>query len=182
MEEEQTSQQSHVIKWGLIIGIINIIVVLLVYMVDVTMMVGFSFLGIFLVLNIALIIYAGIEWRKANGGFLSFKSAFLTTFFTFVVAGLLGTAFNLLLYNVIDTGLSETLTDASIEQAESMMERFGMPEDQMDEALEKARADATDRFSIGGQLMGFVYGLIFYAVISLIVGAIIKRKNPEEEI
>ena len=117
------------------------------------------------------------QWR-----FFTFKSAFLTTFFTFVVAGLLGTVFNLLLYNVIDTGLSETLTDASIEQAESMMERFGMPEDQMDEALEKARADATDRFSIGGQLMGFVYGLIFYAVISLIVGAIIKKKNPEEEI
>jgi len=182
MEEDQPSLQSHVVKWGLIIGIIGIILALVIYMIDVKMMVGFTYILLSLGISIALIIYAGIEWRKSTGGFLTFKNAFLVTFFTLVVAGLLGTVFNFLLFNVIDTELGETLTDASIEQAERIMERFNMPEDQMDEALEKARDDAEGRFSIGGQLMGFVYALFIYAFIALIVSLIIKKKNPEEEI
>lgn len=182
MEENQTSLQSHALKWGLIIGIINIIIGLLIYMIDVTMMVGFTYLGISLLVNISLIIYAGFEWRKANGGFLTFKSAFLATFFTFVVSTILGTIFNFLLFNVIDTELSETLTDAAVEQAEGIMERFNMPEDQMDEALEKTRADTEGRFTAGGQIKGMFIGLIVSAFLAAIVGLIIKKKNPEEEI
>ncbi|NQZ77368.1 MAG: DUF4199 domain-containing protein [Ekhidna sp.] len=99
----------------------------------------------------------------------------------FVVTGLLALVFNILLYNVIDPELPELLADQSVENAESMMRNFGMPEDQMDEALEKTRTDTLERMSIGGQLQGFGIGLIIYAVLSLISGAIIKKKEPELE-
>ena len=112
---------------------------------------------------------------------MSFGKAWVYSMQVFIAAGLLSTIFNLLLYNVIDPELPEMLADQSVENAESMMRNFGMPEDQMDEALEKTRSDTLDRFTVSGSVMGFLWGLIIYAILSLITGAIIKKKEPELE-
>jgi hypothetical protein len=86
-----------------------------------------------------------------------------------------------LLYTVIDPDLPAKLVDAAMENAAAMMQRFGMPEDQMDKALEDARARTVNQFSVGGLGMGYGIGLIIYAVLSLIT-SIFVRKNPPEEV
>ncbi len=171
----------HAIKSGVTIGIISIVVSLLLYIIDssllASMWVGISIF----VLIIFLVSYFGIQHRKEIGGYLDFGNAWIYSIQVFVVAGIIGTLFNILLYNVVDPDLPEIIAEQAVENAESMMQRFGMPEDQMDEALEKARTDTLDRLTVVGSLKGFLWALIFYAVFSVITGLIIKKKEPEFE-
>lgn len=172
---------THAIKSGLIIGVILVVLTLLLYIVDSTLLAS-TWVGIFtFVLLLVLVSYFGIQHRKEIGGFLSFGNAWVYSMQVFVAAGIIGTLFNIILYNVVDPELPAIVADQSVENAESMMQGFGMPEDQLDEALEKTREDTIERFGITGSLIGFLYGLIVYAILSLITGAIIKKKEPELE-
>lgn len=172
---------SHAIKSGVMLSVISIVITLLFYLIDPTLLAKW-WVGIgILVVSIVLVAYFGIQHRNEIGGYMAFGKAWVYSIQLLVVAGLIGTIFNILLYNVIDTELAEIVADEIVATQESMMSNFGMPEDQMDEALEKARVDTLDRFTVMGSLKGFFWGLIAYAVISLITGAIIKKKEPELE-
>ncbi|MEQ6166772.1 MULTISPECIES: DUF4199 domain-containing protein [unclassified Ekhidna] len=171
---------NHAIKSGLMVGVIGIVLTLLLYIVNAALLVSMWML-LFFIVFLALVCYFGIQHRNEIGGYMSFGKAWVYSMQVFIAAGLLSTIFNLLLYNVIDPELPEMLADQSVENAESMMRNFGMPEDQMDEALEKTRSDTLDRFTVSGSVMGFLWGLIIYAILSLITGAIIKKKEPELE-
>ena len=96
---------------------------------------------------------------------------------TFVLAGLIGTAFSILLFQVIDPDLPQLMSEAIIEQTVEMMEGFGANQEIIDEAIEDA--DPAASFTVMGQIKSFGMVLIFYAVMSLITGAIIKRKVPD---
>ncbi|WP_420575903.1 DUF4199 domain-containing protein [Ekhidna sp.] len=171
---------NHAIKSGLIVGVIGIVLTLLIYIVNAALLVSMWML-VFFIIFIGLVCYFGIQHRNEIGGYMSFGKAWVYSMQVLIAAGILSTIFNLLLYNVIDPELPSMLADQSVENAESMMRKFGMPEDQMDEALEKTRTDTLDRFTVSGSLMGFLWGLIVYAILSLITGAIIKKKEPELE-
>ena len=181
---EETSNQSslvnHAIKWGLILGGITIALTIILYAVDYTIMVEFKFLGIIMLVLIGTTIYAGIDYRKSVGGLLPYGKAFQHGILLLALCGLVGTAFTFLLYNVIDTELPQKLTDAAVENAQAMMEKFGTPEDKMEEALAKARVDTADRFTTLGMIKGYLFGLIFYAVLAAITSLIVKKNPPSE--
>ena len=172
----------HAIKSGIIIGVITIVITLLMYLVDPTVMASMvAGLGI-LAISLGLVAYFGIQYRNEEGGFMPFGKSWIYSMQAFVIAGLIGTIFRILLFNVIDPELSTIVADAMIENQESMMSSFGMPEDQMEEALDKARESTLDGFTPMGSIIGFLWFLIGYAIFSLITGAIIKKNEPEVEI
>lgn len=172
---------NHAIKSGLIVGVISIVITLLLYIVDPSMLAS-MWVGLFIfALLLVLVSYFGRQHRGETGGFMSFGKAWVYSMQLFVIAGIIGTIFNILLYNVIDPELPGIVADKAVENAESMMARFGMPEDQMDEALDKTRNDTIERFTIVGSLTGYLWSLIFYAILSLITGLIIKKNEPELE-
>lgn len=183
MEEqnEQPSLFQHALKWGVILGIIGIALTGISYAVDYTMLANWKF-GIFVFLvSIGLTIYAGINYRGEIGGFLAYGKAFQHGFVLMAISGLLSTIFTLVLYTVIDTELPQKLTDVAMENTQAMMESFGMPEDQMDQALEDARKRTENQFSASGLAMGYGIGLIIYAVLAAIT-SIFVRKNPPEDV
>ena len=63
-----------------------------------------------------------------------------------------------------------------------MMKNFGMPEDQMDKAMEDARKRTENQFSMNGLAMSYGIGLIIYAVLSLITSIFVRRNPPDEVI
>jgi hypothetical protein len=111
---------------------------------------------------------------------VSYGKAFQHGFVLLAVAGVISTVFMILLYTVIDTELPAKLTDVTIQNTEKMMESFGMPEDQMDKAMEDARERAVGQFSAIGSIKSYGFGLIFYAIVSLITSIFVKRNQPEE--
>ncbi|HET9053724.1 MAG TPA: DUF4199 domain-containing protein, partial [Cyclobacteriaceae bacterium] len=164
---------------ALILAAISIVLTLVFYAVDYTLLATIKIGLLSLVIFLGYGIYAGITYRKEIGGYISFKNAFMHGFIVFAVSALISTVFNILLYTVIDPELGQKLTDVSVQNAEEMMRNFGMPEGQMDEALEKARTDAAGRYTIGGLALGYVWALIGCAIFALISGAIVKKKQPE---
>lgn len=179
MEEQEKAPTliNHALKWGIITGAASIVLVVILYVVDYTIMVQFKFLLLSLAISLGLVSYAAIEYRKSVGGYLPFGKAWQVSWITFVISGLIYTVFASLLYFVIDPELPAKLVDASLENARAMMENFGAPEDQIDAEVEKARARTENQFTPGGMAMGFGISLIIYAVLALIT-ALIGRKNP----
>jgi ABC-type multidrug transport system permease subunit len=96
--------------------------------------------------------------------------------------GIIGLVMNMLMHNVIDPNLKETLIESSIEQATSMMEGFGVSGDALDEAMEKERESMEDQFSNGGMVKGFFISLLVYAVIALITGLIVRRREKISDV
>jgi hypothetical protein len=182
MEEKETPTLfQHALRWGLIVGGISIALTCVAYAVDYAMLANWKF-GIFVfALLIGLTIYAGINYRNEAGGFLAYGKAFQHGFMLMAISGLISTAFTALLYTVIDPELPAKLTEVALENAQKMMEGFGMPEDQMDQAMEDARKRTENQFSISGLAMSFGIGLIIYAVLSSIT-SIFVRKNPPDEV
>jgi hypothetical protein len=174
---EKNGLFNHALKWGLIIGITNIILTALVYMIEETLMIKWWFGLLILAVNVILIIHAVNQYRKTFGGFMNFKRSFTVTFLTLIVASIIGTLFTLILYQVIDPDLPARLTKAAIEQTKQMMSNFGAPHAQLDEQLSKIEEKTASQFTAMGTLKGFGIRLIFYFIISLIVGAIIKKKE-----
>lgn len=180
MEEKETSVFQHALRWGGIVGVISIALTGIAYAVDYSYLADWKF-GIFvLLLFLGLTIYAGINFRNEIGGFLAYGKAWQHGFVLMAISGLISTAFTILLYTVIDPELPSKLTDVAMENAQKMMESFGMPADQMDKALEDAKGRTENQFTAVGLLTSYGIGLIIYAVIALIT-AIFVRKNPPEE-
>ena len=183
MEEQENlpDLKQHAAKNGAILGAISIIISLLVYVVDATIYADWWYGLLLLVISLGYISYSGIQFRNEIGGFLSFGKAYVHGFIAFCTAGLIGILFQILLFQVIDPDLVNILIDASVENTAAMMEKFGADPDSMEEALDKVREDMPDRFSAVGQLKGYGIALIFYAIFSLISGAIAKKKDPSED-
>ncbi|WMN12628.1 DUF4199 domain-containing protein [Marivirga salinae] len=177
-QEVEMSNSQHSLKWGAILGLISIIIYLVVYLIDITLLAK-SGVGIaLLVISLAIVIYAGRDYRSKLGGYMSFKDAFLHAFIVFVLAGFIGTVFNYLLFNFIDPEIVPVLIEAQMTNTMKAMEAFGGGStDMMDEMAVKMK----ESYTLTGQATSFLWALIFYAIGALIVGAINKKKDKEEE-
>lgn len=178
----ESNASTEAIKGGLIVGLISIILSMIVYTIDVSLMVDWKFsLGSF-ALSIFLYSYIGKKYRDDHlEGFISFGDAFKFLFIAGIIGAILNGFFSILLFNFIDPELPEILTEQVLKNTESMMETFGAPAEEMDKALEKVEQDMAGQFSVGGILKGSWAWLLGAAIIGLICGAIIKKKRPEFE-
>ncbi len=164
-------------KAGVYIGLIMVIISLLMYFIDYTILASFWF-GIFaLILFFGLILYAGFNFRKASGGFLDYGAAFQFAFVTLIVCGVISTLGNILLYQVIDPQLPELLVESQLESMLSMMDGFGAGDNMTGDQLDEMRKGLEANYTLTGQVKSFGIGLILYAILSLILAAIIKKKD-----
>lgn len=177
MEEQQSPFQS-AIKPGLTIGLVSLALTFIAYFIDSTLL-GSAWFGLVaIVVFFVLIIYFGKQYRAELGGFMSFGTAFNFSFITILISGLVGLLGQILLFQVIDPSLAGVLADQAFETQMSMMAKFGQDPDTMDPALlEQMKTSTIDSFTLMGQLKTFGFGLIVYAIIALILGAILKKKD-----
>lgn len=181
VQEKKTAIQ-HALKWGLVVGVIGAIITLLLYVAGPEMMVKWWVGLLSLAVFIGLVIYGGISYRKEIGGYMDFGPAFMHGFVTLAIAGIVGTIINLLLYTVIDPNLPEAMTEATVEQAISMAEGFGAPPEALEQAEANAREQAAGQFGVTGLIKQYFIGLIIYAVLALITGLIVRRKEKVSDV
>jgi hypothetical protein len=109
---------------------------------------------------------------------MSFGTAFNFSFFAILISGFIGLVGSILLFHVIDPSLPQVLGDITFESQLEMMESFGASPDSLaPEVLDEMREASASNFTLVGQLKGFGIGLIAYAIIALILGAILKKKD-----
>ncbi|MGC4020752.1 MAG: DUF4199 domain-containing protein [Cyclobacteriaceae bacterium] len=183
MEEttnEKPSLMQHALKWGVIMGIINVVIGVLLYVVDYTMLTDWKTGILIVLLVIGVTIYAGINYRSEVGGFLGYGKAWQHGMIFMAVGGLVYSIYNLILYTIIDPELPAKLVEAAVEKAQAMAESFGASGDALDKAMEDTRKRTEGQFSVVGVMTGFAFSLIFYAIIALITALFVRKNQPEE--
>lgn len=161
--------------YGLINGGVAIVFTLILYFIGVNAFLSmFTWVGV--ALMIAVSVMGGLQKRKLQGDYIEFGEALKLTFTILVLGSLLNTIFEYILMNFLDVPFRQALAQATADKAEQMMERFGMPESQIDKATEQILNGNT--YSAGSLFLSFAFRCIGWFIVALIVSAIIKRKRP----
>ena len=181
MEEQQSPFQA-AIKPGITIGLVSLAVTFIAYFIDSTLLASGWFGLVAIVIFFGLIMYFGIQYRTELGGFMTFGTAFNFSFITIIISGLISLVGQILLFQVIDPDLPGVLSELAYTNQLAFMEKLGQNPDSMDPSLLQEMKETTDsQFTLIGQLKGFGIGIIIYAIIALILGAILKKKDKSLE-
>ena len=162
-------------SYGLYLGIALILITVLIYAFDITLMTEWYLMVINLILILVLGTMAVKSAKAASATLFTFKNAFSAYFLTIVIGLFLATVFSLILFNVIDPEAAETLKELTMEKQAAMFENFGMSEAQINEAM--AEMEKQDTFSIKNVGISFASQLIFFSIIGLIIALIFREKD-----
>jgi len=171
---------NHDLKYGLMLGIINVLINASIIMIDYTLLTSawwVSFINVAITISILLI--AGFKLRSERDGVLPFKEAFLSTWLIIVIAGFLSTVYSIVQYNVLTPELPALIQDSIVNETATLLQNFGADDQTIDEAV--AELQAENSFSVNNLLESFLYtSILGGAVLAAILGLIVK-KNPTPE-
>jgi hypothetical protein len=176
--EKKYALLSESAKAGLVIGAVGIVVFLIEYVAGI-MPVGIVtpilMLLVGLAISITILVIYLKKYRSSLGGFISFKDAFLFGLIALIVSVVLSSLFSLIFMQFFDPGYTKSIMEAQ----KNWMENYlagKMSDDQIQEQLDKIDLQMT-KSAIKQTLTTLAGGAVFSLIISLIVGAIMK-KNP----
>ena len=174
----EPTTKSSAINNGLYLGAILSLVSVLIYAVNLDLFTEW-WLGIILfIVVVAYGVISAVKSRTILNGFISFKQAFTSYFITTAIGTLIATVVGIAIFTFIDTEAATYLNEQILLVTKQTMERFGMPQEAMQAALDEAAKK--DNFSLGMQSQAFVFRLDFYAVVGLIVSLIVKKTDNKE--
>lgn len=172
-EFEKTTVKQVSMKWGLILGVILIgfgIVIQLAGLIgnQAVSWINFVFVGV--------IMYMAHKAFKDEGdGYLSYGQGLGIGTLVTVIGSVISTVFTYVYIKFIDDSMIAIIKE---QQYDKMIEQ-GMPEDQIDKAMEMSAAFMTPEIIV---VMGILFTVFFGFILSLIISAITKNANPAEEI
>ncbi len=172
-ENEQVTVKQVAIKWGLILGIISIVLFLTIYFGG---LMGESWAGwIGPIFTIAIIYLAHKEFKEMGNGYMSYGQGLGLGTLTATISGAISSIFVYVYIKFINQDYLVELIDITRAQ----MEEEDMGDDQVEMAMEMTEKFMTAEMML---VMGLV-GAIFIGFIgSLIVSAITKNNDPSLEV
>jgi len=166
------------ITYGVTIGVVSALITATIYAIDLSLFTSWwvGLLGIAINLTISILLLS--KTKKDLNGIFPFKDAFTTYFIAAVVGILISTFFNILLFNVIDPGAKDTLSELMIKYTVNMMQKFGSPASVINDTIAKMKE--TNQYSTIELLKGSVFAIVFSSVFGLIFAAFFKSKSTQE--
>jgi hypothetical protein len=174
MENKNTSVFYNGLVWGAILGLVGIIYNVILYMFDMNLNQTMGYLG-FLITIIVLIIAIRSFRDNVRGGVLPFGPAFSFGFVVILVSGVIGIIYAYILWTVIDPDIIGKMKDM---QMEKMLEK-GLPEEAVDQAMEISGKFTTPLMMT---IFGLLSSVFFGTIIALIIAAIFKKDEPEDQV
>lgn len=164
---------------GLFVGAISVIMTIIMYLMGPQSFTQGWISFALLIISIAVIIYAGIQYRNTlNEGFLSYKKAYVFLLVVTLVSIPISSLSRFALM-AFDPQFAEQVVEKTVESSMEMMQKFGLPEDQVELAAEKAREGIEEANSLKGALIGLAYALPFMLIINLLLALAIRKNKPE---
>jgi hypothetical protein len=175
--ETPTTPFQAALKAGIVLGLVNVAIYYTLYFVDVELLAsGYLGLGL-MVLMVGIIMYFGIDYRKELGGFMSFGTAFQFVFLALLINGVISTMGNVLLFEVIDTDLPAVLAETQLESTLAIMDRFGAGDALSSAEMDELRTGFEKNYTALGLIKSLAVASIIYAILALILGAILKKRD-----
>jgi len=127
-----------------------------------------------IIIMIAILIYAFIQFKKLNEGYLSLSEALKIGLGISLVAALIGVVYTYILTEFLDPGMMDKALDFQIEKMR--MENPEITSDQIAGMREMQEKFSSPLIRSAFQIIG---SLFIGFIISLIGGLIIKKSRPE---
>ena len=127
-----------------------------------------------IIIMIAILIYAFIQFKKLNEGYLSLSEALKIGLGISLVAALIGVVYTYILTEFLDPGMMDKALDFQIEKIR--MENPEITSDQIAGKREMQEKFSSPLIRSDFQIIG---SLFIGFIISLIGGLIIKKSRPE---
>ncbi|MED5429873.1 MAG: DUF4199 domain-containing protein [Pseudomonadota bacterium] len=178
MEAKNINYNEEWLKGGLILAGVSILLTMLTYVIDVSLMVEWWFGVVSLLISMGLLIYLGINYRNDIGGILSYGDAFKFSFLVFFVSYVVGIIFQIALYTVIDPELPEIMKQLTVEKTVEMMEGFGLSDEALDAAIIGVEDGIDEATTPMGMIKSAPLGIFFLLFFSAISAIFIKRNPP----
>ncbi|MEH6406901.1 MAG: DUF4199 domain-containing protein [Leeuwenhoekiella sp.] len=176
METTKNSPGKIAMTYGLILGLLNIVLSVILYVTNnylenswVTSVTSFAIM-------ILVIVLAMKAYKKGNGGFISLREALKTGVATALIGSIIGAIYFYIFATLIEPNLVDQIMDVQREQM--LINAPDMTQSQIDQAMEMGRKFTQPWLMCTFQL---VFGLFFGFIISLIGGLAIKQENPYQQ-
>ena len=174
MNPKNPSLKSIIITYGLLLGGIFVVFQLMLFFLDMHYKNDTTAGIVSLVIMIGIMLYAFLQYRKSNEGFLSLGEALKMGIGIALVSALIGIVYTQILINVLDPDTMQKQMELSMETLKA--ENPEIPQ----EALETARSMQEKMSSpLILTAIQIVFALFFGFIISLIGGLIVKKSRPE---
>jgi hypothetical protein len=173
----EKSLKSTAINYGIYLGCGLVIYTVLGYIIDIELLVNFWINLLILPLIIIIIgVISSAKARSLLGGFINFKQAFTAYFIPVALGIIISTVVSVVLFNYIDPDSAEYLKELTMKKSIAFMENMVAPQAEINKAI--VTMESQDSYAIGTQLRSLAQGLLFFTVIGLLVGLIMKKKDP----
>ena len=172
-ENEKISVKDVSVKWGLILGIISIVLFLTIYFSGLLGESWPSWIGA--VISAGIIYMAHKEYKELGDGYMSYGKGLGVGTLTSVISSAVSSIFTYVYVKFINTDYATELLDIT----RYKMEDEGQSEDQIEMAMGMVEKFMTAEAMLA---MGLIAGIFFGFIISLIVSAITKNNDPSLEV
>lgn len=166
---EKVSTARIALKWGLIYGLLSIVVNTIIYTFNLLEHQWINTV-VSIVLSFGVLYLAFKEFRDLNGGFMKFGQGLGLGMLLFVTGGVLASGYDFVYKRLIDPGI----IDKQLEIVEMQYEKAGMSPEMIEQALEAAKP------WMNGPLtpVVMVFSFAFIGFICSLIMAAIMKKNP----
>lgn len=168
----KTSLKGVSIKYGLIHGLIAIVISVLADFAGLTDSTALSFLSP--AIAILLIVLAHNEFKKDGDGYMSYGEGLGIGSLLGLISGIISSIFMYIYVSFINTSYLEELQDAQ----RIAMEEEGMTDSQIEQAMNFSESIMGPTALL---IFGILGGVLICFLISLIISAFTKRNRPEFE-
>ncbi len=175
MENQQATAKKFVLNYGVMLGIISVIYGVILYVTNIYLNPGMVYGLISFAILIIVISLAIKAFKSENGGFLSLGEALKVGIGVAVIGGIIAAIWTFVLTTYIEPDYVNQVMEAG---RENLIEtQPDMTEAQIDGAMEMSSKLSSPPIAFALSIVG---SLFFGLIISLIVGLIMKNKNPME--
>jgi hypothetical protein len=171
MEENKPKTGKIALTYGLILGAISVIFMLMLYSLDMHYQGGPMVMGVSIVITIAVIVIGMIQFKKANNGFISFGQGLKVGVGIGLIGGIIGIIFNQVMSGLIDPQMMEKAMEY---QRGMLLETTKMTPEQVDTQMEMAKKFSTPSMQV---VFGLVYSVVGSFLYSLIPALLLKRSE-----
>ncbi len=175
--ENSPSIKSIAYTYGLALALYSILILVVVYVlnIDPESTINYVISTLNIIVTVVIFTIALKTYKKSNSGFISLSEALKTGMAVAVIAGLLSGIYAYIHYSYV---FPEFLDIMAEQQKMGMIETGQMSDEQIEQSMEMMSITRTPFFMATITLL---MNIFFGFIISLIVGLIIKKKNPALE-
>lgn len=171
MEKTKPKTGKYALTYGLILGAISVVFILMLYSLDMHYQGGSMVMGVSILITLAVMVIGLMQFKKDNNGFMSFGEGLKIGVGIGLVAGIIGILFNQILAGLIDP---EMMNKAMEYQKGLLAESSKMTPDQIEAQMETIKKFSTPSMQI---VFGLVYSVVVSFLLSLIPALILKKKE-----